>query len=265
MKKLKIALLVLGGLTIACVGAMTFRSFSVTDKLTELRTDHFIISYQGIYKEEAQDLADNLEENYYRIRTNLNDPEHNTIRVFVHQTQADFNKGTELPNSTANGTSRGPDEFHFIWTNWFNSILPDDPIKTAIHEFTHCVQLNILIKEAQRKWGKEDNRNFDKAFEEKFINEYPQWFWEAVCDYEAGIINRISVKYGMRKHLTLKDLNNSNQVYNIGYTIIEYIVDKWGKEKLPVLITSYVDIQTVLGVSESDFEKGWVGYVDEKY
>jgi hypothetical protein len=265
MKKLKIILLVFGGLIITYFGVKTFRSLSVVGKQTELRTDHFVISYQGIHKEEAQDLADNLEENYDRIRTNLNDPDHDPIQVFVHPTQTDFNKGTGLPNSTANGTSRGPNEFHFTWTNWFNSIFPDDPIKTAIHEFTHCVQLNILIKGAQGQRENADNGDFDKMFEEKFINEYPQWFWEAICDYEAGIVNSMSVKYGMRKNLTLKDLNNNNQIYNVGYTIIEYIVEKWGKEKLPILITSYVDIEAVLGVSESEFEKGWANFVNEKY
>lgn len=265
MKKLRIILLVLGGLIITYFGVQTFRSILVVDKSTELKTAHFAILYKGIYKSEAQELADNLEENYHRIRTNLNDPDHDTIRVFVHRTQADFNKATGLLNSNANGLSRGPNEFHLLWTNWFNSIFPDDPIKTAIHEFTHCVQLNILIKEERKKWEGADNRDFDKMFEEKFIKEYPQWFWEAICDYEAGIVNTISVKYGMRKNLTLKDLNNSNQIYNVGYTIIEYIVDKWGKEKLPDLITSYVDINTVLGVSETDFESGWVDFVEKRY
>lgn len=265
MRKLKITLVAFAGLIITYFGLMTFRSISVVDKLTEFRTDHFIVSYQGIYEEEAHDVADHLEENYDRIRTDLNDPEHDTIRVFVHPTQTDFNRETGLPNSTATGTSRGPNEFHFIWTNWFNSVFPNDPTKTAIHEFTHCVQLNILIKEAQRELGNVDNVDFDTMFEEKFINDYPQWFWEAICDYEANIVNSMSVKYGMRKNLTLKDLNSSNQIYNIGYTIIEYIVEKWGKDKLPILITSYVDINTVLGVSESDFEKGWVDFVDEKY
>ena len=265
MKKLKIALLVFGALAIIYFGAMTFRSISVVDKLTKLKTDHFVISYQGIYEVEAQEIANNLEDNYDKIRVNLNDPEHETIRVVVHATQTDFNKGAGLPNSTAKGTSRGPNEFHFIWTNWFNSIFPDDPIKTAIHEFTHCVQLNILITEAQGKWVNADNGDFNKMFEEKFINEYPQWFWEALCDYEAGVVNRIGVNYGMSKNLSLKELNNSNQIYNVGYTIIDYIVEKWGKDKLPLLITSYGDIEGVLGVSESNFEKGWVDFVYEKY
>ncbi len=264
-RKFKIVVYILAGLVLAYFGAWILRSISVEDNVTELRTDHFVISYHGIYQRETQDIADNLEKNYGRIRSELGDPDHQTIRVFVHPTQDDFNKGTGLPNSTANGTSRGPDEFHLIWSNWFNSIFPDDPIKTAIHEFTHCVQLNILIKDAQIALANVDTANFDKAFEEKFTNQYPQWFWEAICDYEADIVNDVSVKYGMSKGPTLKSLNNSNQVYNVGYTIIEYVVEKWGKDKLPTLITSYVDIEAVLKISESDFEKGWLEFVDEKY
>ncbi|HMG88999.1 MAG TPA: hypothetical protein VK589_03030 [Chryseolinea sp.] len=265
MKKVRIIVLIVGGLIVVYFGPMILRSISVEDKVTEFTTDHFAISYHGIHQQEAQDIADDLEKNYDRIRTNLGDPEHDTIRVFIHPTQADFNKGTGLPNSTANGTSRGPNEFHLVWTNWFNSIFPNDPIKTAVHEFTHCVQLNILIKDAQREQAALDKGDFDKAFEEKFIKEYPQWFWEAICDYEAGIVNSVSVKYAMRKKPTLKSLSNSNQVYNVGYTMIEYIVEKWGEDKLPALITSYVDIETVLNISEGEFEKGWAEFVDEKY
>jgi hypothetical protein len=264
-KKLKIFLLIFSALAFTYVGAKIFRSVSVVNKSAEFRTDHFAILYQGIYTEEAQEIAASLEENYDRIRDDLCDPNHETIRVFVHPTQSDFNKGTGLLNSNANGTSRGPNEFHLLWTNWFNSIFPDDPLKTAIHEFTHCVQLNILVKKAQEDLAEKRNEDFNKLFEEKFITEYPQWFWEAICDYEAGIVNDISVKYGMSKNLTLKDLNSSNQIYNVGYTIIEYIVEKWGNEKLPALITSYVDIETVLNVSESEFEKGWIEFVSNKY
>jgi hypothetical protein len=265
MKKLRIFLLVLGGLIITYFGAKVVRTISVVDQLKQLKTDHFTISYQGIYDDDAQNIGDYLEENYDRIRTNLYDPDHELVRVFIHPTQTEFNKATELPNSSAKGTSRGPNEFHLIWTNWFNSIFPDDPLKTAVHEFTHCIQLNILIKDAQKQWTDADQGDFDAVFEQKFIKEYPQWFWEALCDYEAGVVNPISVRYGMSKNLTLQELNNSNQIYSVGYTIIEYIVEKWGSDKLPSLITSYVDIPSVLGISETEFEKGWVEFVDEKY
>ena len=260
---IKYLTIVILGILLTFFALRWLRSISVVNNATELRTEHFLITYQGIYTDEAEQIANTLEENYDRIRTDLNDPDHNIVRVFVHPGQKEFNNATGLPNSTANGTSRGPDEFHLIWTNWFNSIFPNDPIQTAVHEFTHCVQLNILKKEAQKELG--NSHDFDKIFEENFIKTYPQWFWEAICDYEAGVVNTISVKYGISKQLSLKDLNTSNQIYNIGYTIIEYIVEKWGREKLPLLIESYVDIETVLGVSESNFEKGWVDFVHEKY
>ncbi len=265
MKKFKIILLVFAGLIFAFFSAKTCRSLSVVGKLTELRTDHFVISYQGIYRGDAQDIADRLEKNYDRIRANLNDPAHEVIRVFVHPSQSDFNKGTGLLNSTANGTSRGPNEFHFVWTNWFNSIFPNDPLKTAVHEFTHCVQLNILIKQAQQELAAIAVADFDENFEKKFARDYPQWFWEALSIYYANEVNKISVKYARSKNPSLEYLSNSNQIYNIGYTIIEYIVEKWGVKRLPDLITSYVDIKEVLKVSQSDFEKGWTDFVDEKY
>lgn len=265
VKKNKVILSIFMIIFLSYFGVMIVRKMTVVDAVEKLKNNHFIISYRGIYTKEAQAIADHLEENYDRIRKDLNDPGHDTIRVFVHPTQTDFNQSTGLLNSTAKGTSRGPNEFHLIWTNWFNSMFPDDPVKTAIHEYTHCVQLNILIKEAQTKWRNSDNGDFDIAFEEKFVNEYPQWFWEAICDYEAGMVNRVSVKYGMSKNPTLSQLNTSGQIYNVGYTIIEYVVAKWGKEKIPLLISSYVDIETVLGVSESEFERGWNEFVNKKY
>jgi len=73
------------------------------------------------------------------------------------------------------------------------------------------------------------------------------------------------VKYGMRGNPTLKDLNSSNQVYNVGYTIPEYLVSKYGKGKLPQFIRSYCDFETVLGVTGKEFEQSWKKFVKEKY
>ena len=107
MKKVKTIILLFSVLILIYFGAKTVRSFSVVDELQELKTDHFAITYQGIYKEEAQDVADKLEEHYDKIRADLNDPEHEIIQVFIHPTQTEFNKGTGLSNSTANGMSIG--------------------------------------------------------------------------------------------------------------------------------------------------------------
>ena len=99
----------------------------------------------------------------------------------------------------------------------------------------------------------------------QFSNQYQQWSWEALCDYEAGIVNKSSVNYAVKKKPTLKFLNSSNQIYNVGFTIIEYLILTYGKDKLPQLIKSYGDVEKVLGVSEQEFESNWYKFVEEKY
>ncbi|WP_343696463.1 hypothetical protein [Flavobacterium sp.] len=175
-----------------------------------------------------------------------------------------FNDATGL-NGNANGTSRGPNEFHFVWTNWFNSIFPDDPLKTALHEFTHCVQLNILIDKAKETIITQDRLTFDKEFEKKFAAEYSRWLWESISIFEAKEVNSLSVKYAKSKNLTLAELNQSNQIYNIGYTIIEYMTTKWGKNILPKLIASFGNIEKTLNISSDEFEKGWMAFLEENY
>jgi hypothetical protein len=265
MKTFKVISSITVFLAITYFGLKIVRSFLVENELTNIKTKHFDISYKGIFREEANDLAKQLEDQYDKIRTDLNDPDHDTIRVFIHSTQKDFNTATGLHSSNANGTSRGPLAFHILLTNWHNSIFPDDPEKTAVHEFTHCVQLNILIHQALKENPTASKEDFNEIFEKKFTKDYPQWFWEALSVYQAKEVNTLSVQYAMRQNPTLDYLNNSNQIYNVGYTIGEYIVETWGKDKLPELITSYVDLKKVLHVDQSEFEKGWIEFVEKKY
>ena len=102
-------------------------------------------------------------------------------------------------------------------------------------------------------------------FEEEFSNNYPQWFWEALCDYEARMVNKLSVNYAKKKGLTLYELNSSKQIYNLGYTIVEYMVTAYGKDKLPEFIRSYGDFERVFNVSEKTFENEWRQFVADKY
>lgn len=269
MKKLikitKIILLTVGCLILMFFISLTIRKIRVVSETKEIKTSNFDIAYKGILENEAVDISKALEGNYDRIRGELKDPKHEKISVFIHPTQDDFNEATGLVNSKANGTSRGPFAFHLKYETWYNNILPKDMKKVAVHEFTHCVQLNLLIQDALSKTGKERMVDFDKEFEDKFLKDYPQWFWEAICDYEANMVNNLSVKHGMKNKPTLQELNTSNQIYNVGYTIIEYFVAKYGKEKLPEFIKSYGDFEEVLGVTEKEFETEWHKFVDEKY
>ncbi len=263
MKKYRLIIILLAIIAVFYF-ARTVRSFTVKQEVRTLKSEHFMISYSGIYKSEAEKLSKHLEGNYAEIRTNLKDVEHDLIKVFVYGSQFKFNAATGLKENTK-GTSRGPNEFHFVWTNWFNSIFPDDPLKTALHEFTHCVQLNILIDKAKETIITQDRLTFEKEFDKKFKAEYPRWLWESISIFEAKEVNTLSVKYAKSKNLTLENLNQGNQIYNIGYTIIEYLTQKWGKDILPKLIASFGNIEKTLNIKPEEFEKGWKAFLEEKY
>lgn len=243
--------------------SFVIRNIKVESEVKKINSINFEVNYIGILKSEAEDISKELEFNYERIRTDLQDPKHEKISVFIYPTQKKFNHVTGLVNSKANGTSRGPLAFYLKYETWYNSIFPQEMEKVALHEFTHCVQLNILIQEALSK--NENSDDFDKNFEKEFENKYPQWLWESICDYEANMVNNSSVNYGMKNKPTLIELNDSNQIYNVGYTIIEYFVTKYGKEKLPEFVKSYGNFEKVIGVSEKEFETGWYKFVEEKY
>ncbi|MDQ1163903.1 hypothetical protein [Flavobacterium sp. SORGH_AS_0622] len=263
MRKYRLLIILLGIIAVFYF-ARTVRSFTVKQEIRTLKSEHFIISYSGIYKSEAEKVSTHLENNYAKIRENLKDVQHDLIKVFVYGSQYKFNSATGLKENTK-GTSRGPNEFHFVWTNWFNSIFPDDPLKTALHEFTHCVQLNILIDRAKETIITQDRLTFEKEFDKKFKAEYPRWLWESISIFEAGEVNSLSVKYAKSKNLTLEELNKSNQIYNIGYTIIEYMTQKWGKDSLPKLIASFGSIEKALNIKPEEFEKGWIAFLEENY
>lgn len=53
------------------------------------------------------------------------------------------------------------------------------------------------------QFGDYEEESFNKEFERTFKEKYPQWFWEAICIYEAGEVNRLSIYYGMWDKPTL--------------------------------------------------------------
>jgi hypothetical protein len=55
------------------------------------------------------------------------------------------------------------------------------------------------------------------------------------------------------------------KIYSCGYTIIEFILEKYGRDKLIELIKNYGDLRTTFGVTGDQFCKDWYEFVKEKY
>jgi len=236
---------------------MTFIVMIMPENKVRLKSPHFTYIFsQNIDTAEIWKLARALENNYSRISNDLETIPAENIEVNVYSYRWNYIKATR--NWTASGNIEGTAKLHFLEKSWGE----DDSKKVAVHEFTHAVVLKLLIDHERQPLNAPE---FDKKF-----SHFPVWLWEGVSVYEAGQF--IDPK-------TLAFLNNNSypgfpeldtrskgaKIYKVGYTIIEYILQEYGKLKLIELIKNYGNVQLVLNVSDEQFCKNWFGFVKRKY
>ena len=58
---------------------------------------------------------------------------------------------------------------------------------------------------------------------------------------------------------------DDTRIYEVGYLIGEFIVQRWGSAALPALIRSFGDTRSTLGVSSAEFEREWYAAVRVRY
>jgi hypothetical protein len=213
-------------------------------------SDHFIFyytSYDSLYMHE---IADSVENNYSRILSNLLTDSVAKTMVHFYRTHDDLANAVRhiVPSLPvwAIGLATAKDTIHMI--------APKHPeqnyefmLVVLIHEFTHCVTLNI-------------NPNFGNN---------PRWLWESIAIYEAGqFVHPNQLPYMVSHNPpTLSQLNNFNntQIYQVGFLLAEYIVLNWDWQHLKDMILSNGNIQQTLGISISDFQINWFEFVKNRY
>ena len=116
----------------------------------------------------------------------------------------------------------------------------------AVHEFVHCVTLHMN-------------------------HAIPRWLFEGIALYEAGMFvhpNSLScIRSG--NFPTLAELNSNWQtntkIYEVGYVLIEFIVETWEKEAVRSLILNGENIPDTLGITVDSFEQQWYNFIQNKY
>lgn len=219
----------------------------------EYKTLHFTLIYpKNIDSIRINKLSQTLEHNYLRLDSLYTNPENNiTANIYSSKWRYVLTTG----NIGATGSIEGTSKLHFVQNEPFND-------KIAIHEFMHTVFLKLLLENESQPL---DTIKFDEKF-----STYPVWLWEAVSVFEAGeFYDPNTLAYFQNgKYPELTELNTRSKgqkIYTCGYTIIEYILKEFGREKLIQLIKSYGDVQGVFNVSEKKFSKNWYGFVNKKY
>jgi len=222
-----------------------------SEKKRTLEKGHFIFNFQEIDEPVIADLSKALEDNYDRILVALKYPTDFKTRVNVYPDIATYHKEIGFPNwpdwaigSVYKGTiditsPRNPGPKH-NYTSIINSI---------IHEFVHVVT------------------------EKKNENMKVTWLYEGVAGYLADNID--TTKQNMKKVLNgkipqINDMNSNKILFSNNYaleyskTIVEFIVKKYGNDKISLLIDNSktsVDFQKIFSITEEEFQHQWENYL----
>ena len=245
-------------LSILAILILTFSIiYFIPENRKEIKTTHFTFLFSNsIDTAIITKLANALEGNYSRIGNDLRTKPADNIETNIYAQRWRYIKATG--NWGASGNIEGISKLHFVEQAWGES----DKNKVAIHEFAHTVTLKLLL-------NNETQPVDSKIFDQKF-STFPTWLWEAISVYEAKqFVDPKTLPYlNNGQYPTISELNNrlkGGKVYTCGYTIIEYILSKYGQDKLINLVKNYGDMKSTFNVTDDQFCKNWYEFVKEKY
>ena len=231
--------------------------FFIPERRNELKTQHFIFFYStSIDKTKIETLSKALEGNYVRIQNDLKTAAAPNIEITVYANRWQYVKATR--NWGGSGSIEGINKLHFMEQAWDEA----DSKKVTLHEFTHTVTLKLLLDNEKQPINNE-------VFDNKF-STFPIWLWEAISVYEAQeFINPKALSYMNKGHYPniteLNDRKKGGKIYSCGYTIVEYILEKYGQDKLISLIKNYGNLQMTFDCSNDQFFSEWYDFVQTKY
>ncbi|MGH7598222.1 MAG: hypothetical protein ACREOI_17855 [bacterium] len=186
------------------------------DQPLEYSSAHFKFLLTEFDRANIASVAQHLENNYSRVTGDLSAGNLPIIHIRFYSSQSMLHQTLNFPNSPAwlVGAATARDQIHMMSPNAPNlGRSLDEMLTILVHEFTHCVTLNMVSS----------------------INNFPPWLWEGVALYEAGqFVHPNHLAYLVNGNPpTLAGLNanwqTNTQIYDVGYLLVEYIVETWGK------------------------------------
>jgi len=225
-------------------GTSPTASAAVEIPVLRFQTTHFSLYGDRVEDAVLRAVADELEANFARVLADLSLASVRPVRVKVWQDQAAWNAAVQA------FFGRGLDTIGYVNGAEEIRLLNGAGVaRNAVHEFCHTASLNV----------------------NPTIGNNPRWLWESVALYENGeLVDPRSLDYMVRgQPPTLDQLNAdysvSRQIYEVGYLLGEFVVERFGQGALVELIRANGDTFAVLGLSPRSFEEAWYAYVRERY
>jgi hypothetical protein len=215
---------------------------SVAATAATLTTEHFLLTYPAAQSSaSASAVAEALEREYARILSDLGAGSMPRVSVRFYADHAALESAVApvvgaIP-SWASGLATAVDQIH---------VVSQISVRDVVHEFAHCVSMRV----------------------NPTIPNNPRWLWEAVAIYEAGQAvdprSVPSIAAAPPPFATLNRFDNT-LIYEVGYTIAEFIVSTGGLRALVGLVANNGDVRDTLGSSPEQFEREWALFVRNRY
>lgn len=200
-------------------------------------------------------LAIILENNYARITNRLGIQIEKKINVKVFPDVKSFHVAINYPNAPdwAVGSLVGGELLMVSPLNPGSVHTYESLMQVIVHEFAHIAVYYTTGDHA--------------------INGLPKWLNEGYAQYEADQINEHihkSVKTSLNDSIppTWTQLNTTSAMefgqmngYAVSATIVEFLIERYGIDKLVLLIKEPENIETIYGMPESTLEKQWIQYI----
>ncbi len=212
------------------------------------RQQHFeFVLHDGLHDREVLHLENALEASHAQVMEALGLKVLPVVTVQVwrsedaYQDQMEATFGSRAPGSR--GYVTGPTDVRLLLHS-----MPSAS-REAVHEFAHAATLTL-------------NPDFGNN---------PRWLWEAAAQYLAGeFFDPKSTDLFKNGQCPSLDTLNSpfdrgGSIYRSGYLLGDFIVQTWGAEALPQLISLNGDTEAVFNLSENDFERQWCAYVQTRH
>ena len=194
-------------------------------------------------------IASQLENDFERITSHLNHRPTEKINVKIYPNLQSFHAAVN----------------HQLGSEWFvgeaesgeiRMVTPLNPgpkhtfatiLSTAVHEFTHLI------------------------IDEITDQELPAWLDEGIAGYESSqrqpqfIATQIDSSLPNIADLNFNSGTESNVIYAFSYTVIEFIVQKFGYDHVVKLVANEGNFEEVLSMSEEEFEQAWQEFIIAEY
>jgi hypothetical protein len=233
----------------ACGGATTAPSPGVAGGL--YTSAHFRFQYAPLDAANIERTAEAVEREYARIIADLRAGSMPTVNVTFYTDHSAMAAATRpvagVVPPWASGLVTSSSEIHMMSLNAPEWGPYERRLSGLVHEFAHCVSMRI----------------------NPGIPNRPRWLWEAVAIYEAGeSVDLRGLDYMRALTPPSFEMLNSfdnTRVYQVGYSIAEFVVSRWGAQALVDLVIRGGDTVAVLNIPLTDFERDWFAFARQRY